>query len=232
MNYLDYIKDYIRFSNRSKGRFTLLFKEGRAILTERTKQTQFDRHYIYHPAWAARILSKTKPSFHIDIASALSFSTILSAFMPVRFYDYRPANLVLTGLTTGAVDLTALHFKSNSIQSLSCMHTVEHIGLGRYGDPINPDGDLEAIAELQRVIKPEGTLLFVVPIGKPKIVFNAHRIYSVKQVLSYFPQMELKELAVIPDSRFGEGLVINPTRRFCDKQSYACGCFYFQKKKR
>jgi SAM-dependent methyltransferase len=198
-------------------------------MTEKTKTTSFDRHYIYHPAWAARVLSKTKPKFHVDISSSLSFCSIISAFMPVRFYDYRPANLKLSNLSTGSADLTVLKFKNNSVLSLSCMHTVEHIGLGRYGDQLDPDGDLKAIMELKRVLAAGGSLLFVVPIGKPRIVFNAHRIYSYTQILSYFQELTLKEFALLPDPQKGDELVYNPTKRFCDQQKYACGCFHFMK---
>ena len=79
-------------------------------------------------------------------------------------------------MSSGYADLANLPFEINSVQSLSCMHTVEHVGLGRYGDPIDPDGDLKAIKEIKRVLAVNGNLLFVVPIGKPKIVYNAHRI--------------------------------------------------------
>ena len=85
----------------------------------------------------------------------------------------------------GSADLTQLHFESESIESLSCLHTVEHIGLGRYGDPIDYDGDLKAIRELKRVVVKGGSILFVVPVGKPKIIFNAHRIYSYEQIINY-----------------------------------------------
>lgn len=228
----DFVKDFLQFKklslNTNRG-FEISWAERRVILSEKTKTTSFDRHYIYHPAWAARILAKTKPKFHVDISSSLSFASIVSAFIPVRFYDYRPANLKLSNLTTGSADLTRLHFKSNSISSLSCMHTVEHIGLGRYGDVLDPDGDLKAIAELKRVLAGGGSLLFVVPIGQPKIIFNAHRIYSYKQLLSHFQDLTLKEFALLPDPKKGDELVYNPTNTFCDQQKYACGCFHFKK---
>lgn len=230
---IDYLKDYLTFKNLSARRnrgFAMTWSEKRAILNEKTLTTAFDRHYIYHPAWAARVLAKTKPKLHVDIASTLSFSTIVSAFVPVRFYDYRPAHLKLPNLTTGHADLTKLHFETGSITSLSCMHTLEHVGLGRYGDQLDPDGDLKAIAELIRVVATGGNLLIVVPIGKPKIIFNAHRIYSSQQFLSYFKGLKLQEFALLPDSGKGDALVYNSGRRFCDQQKYACGCFWYYKK--
>ena len=77
------------------------------------------------------------------------------------------------------------------------MHVVEHIGLGRYGDPVDYDGDLKAIAELQRVLAPGGNLFFVVPVGQPRIMFNAHRVYSLRtDFVEAFNTFELKEFSL------------------------------------
>src|SRR4029079_19803272 len=133
-------------------------------------------------AWAARKIRAQAPGRHVDLSSYLYFATLLSAFIPVDFFDYRPAHLQRSGLTTGSADLTRLPFADNSIASLSCMHTVEHVGLGRYGDPIDPAGDLKAMLDLNRVLARGGNLLFVVPTGRPRVVFNAHRIYSFDQI--------------------------------------------------
>ena len=72
----------------------------------------------------------------------------------MRFFDYRPPSLHLDSLEVGHADLNALPFASSSLGSLSCMHVVEHIGLGRYGDPLDPRADLRAMSELSRVVSP------------------------------------------------------------------------------
>ena len=200
-------------------------------LSDNTDSTDFDRHYIYHPAWATRILSKTIPKKHTDISSTLSFSSILSAFIPTEFYDYRPANIVLSNLKSKSADLTNLPFKDNSIESLSCMHTIEHIGLGRYGDKIDPEGDLKSIKELIRVLKSGGDLFIVVPIGYPqRVCFNAHRIYEAEIFIKYFEDLTLKEFSLIPEDEKDGGLIENPERSKLLKQKYGCGCFWFKKK--
>ncbi|MDB5239125.1 MAG: putative SAM-dependent methyltransferase [Candidatus Parcubacteria bacterium] len=210
--------------------FSLNWKERWLIAGENTNVTRFSAHYIYHPAWAARVVARTRPQEHVDISSTLHFCSIVSAFVPVKFYDYRPANIHLSNLFSGKADLTALPFETGSIQSLSCMHTIEHIGLGRYGDPIDPDGDLKSIKELQRVLKPGGSLLFVVPVGRPRIIWNAHRIYSHAQVLSYFTGFDLKEFYLIPDNAAETSPIEHATQAQSDAQKYGCGCFWFVKK--
>lgn len=196
-------------------------------LEENTKTTNFDFHYIYHPAWASRIISEYTPKIHYDISSTLSFSTIISAFIPVRFFDYRPAPITLSNLSSEHIDLLKLPFKTNSVLSLSCMHVIEHIGLGRYGDQINPKGDIQAISELKRVLAPEGLLLIVVPVGKNAIVrFNAHRVYKFDQIMEAFDPLKLMNFTLITDiGKYIENATIDDV----NQQEYGCGCWCFRK---
>lgn len=224
-------KNFKELSQKTGNRFPVFWDDVFFILDENTRNTHFDAHYVYHPAWAARILAKTKPEFHVDISSTLHFCSMVSAFIPVKFYDYRPAKLELSDLTSERADLLSLPFESGSVKSLSCMHTVEHIGLGRYGDKLDPDGDLKAIKELSRVMAKNGSLLFVVPIGKAKVMFNAHRIYSYTQIIDYFRKdFELMDFFLIPDNATTDGVVYNATKKDSDQQTYGCGCFWFKKK--
>ncbi len=210
-------------------RFSLTSSDLFPIYGEATSTTDFDRHYVYHTAWAARVIASIRPAMHVDISSSLYFSAIVSAFCPVQLYDYRPPELTLSNLKTHSGNLSRLPFEDEAIDCISCMHVIEHIGLGRYGDPIDYDGDLRAIRELCRVVKPKGNLLFVVPVGKPRVQFNAHRIYSFEQIMSQFTDFELKEFCLIPDSAETGGLVINATPALVAAQQYGCGCFWLQK---
>ena len=212
-----------------ENRFCLNWKDIYPCLGDRTPKTHFDRHYVYHIGWAARILAKLKPEFHVDISSSLHFCSVVSAFIPVKFYDVRPADLTLSQLSTNRADLVSLPFADNSVHSLSCMHVVEHVGLGRYGDPLDPDGDLKAIGELQRVLANGGSLLFVVPLGKPRIMFDAHRIYAYEQIIRYFSALNLRELALISDESKENGIIYDVTPELANAQDYGCGCYWFQK---
>jgi SAM-dependent methyltransferase len=232
VRFLQFTGSYLSFkaaSIKSSARFLLRWRDRFPCLDDASVVTPFDAHYVYHTAWAARVLAAMKPSGHVDISSSLYFNTLVSAFIPVRFFDYRPAKVALPGLSSAAADLMKLPFTDNSIKSLSCMHVVEHIGLGRYGDALDPEGDVKAARELARVLAPGGTLLFVVPVGRPRICFNAHRIYSYAQVKSLFPGLIVREFALIPDNGREQGLVMNAPESLADEQVYACGCFRFEK---
>lgn len=226
-----FASDYFKLKKllKNDNRFSLSLKNLQPIFIDKTSTTQFEPHYVYHPAWAARIVAKTNPAKHVDIASILQFSTIVSAFVPVEFYDYRPAHLKLSGYKSEHGDLTNLHFPSDSVESLSCMHTLEHVGLGRYGDPIDALGDIKAAAELARVLKVGGSFIFVTPVGKPKIEFNAHRIYSYEQVLALFPTLKLVEFSLVPDNFREDGFIENANPAIVKDQNWGCGCFHFTK---
>lgn len=239
------LRDWMRYKKAilqsskagTPARFSLNISDVYPCVKDKTITTGFDRHYVFHTAWAARKVKEINPSFHTDISSSLYFCGIVSAFIPVKFYDYRPAELNLSNLESKPGNLMNLPFEDNSLESISCMHTIEHIGLGRYGDPIDPEADLKAIRELIRVTKPGGSILFVTPIGgTAKIEYNAHRIYTYAYIVEYFKDLELVEFSLIPENarndRDGQnsGILINATKSQADAENYGCGCFWFKKK--
>jgi SAM-dependent methyltransferase len=232
--YLHFLRDYLRFKKSAsvKGRFDLRWSQRQPCLKERLAESGFDRHYVYHTAWAARCVASVRPSEHVDISSSLYFCSIASAFVPVRYLEFRPPDLSLENLAVQKGDLLHLPFEDGTVASLSCMHVIEHVGLGRYGDPIDPDGDLKAIEQLKRVSAAGGMLLFVVPVGKPRILFNAHRVYTYEQICGYFSPMRCVQYAFIPDSFIDGPIVIDPQPQLLDRQQEGCGCFWFTKEQK
>ena len=197
-------------------------------LSDRTSTTPFDGHYLYHTSWATRQLRKIMPKEHVDISSSLYFVGLASAIAPIKHLDCRPPDFKIENVTCAAGDLMSLPFADNTVESLSCMHVIEHIGLSRYGDPLDPCGDIKAAAELQRVLAPGGQFLFVTPVGRPRVCFNAHRIYSFEMVQKLFSALRLEEWALLKDDS-SQGLVPNPRAETINAQTYGCGCFRFCK---
>lgn len=224
--------DFVRFARdqaRSERPFDLKWDDRFACLNDRTKAMKFDRHYLLHTGWAARQVATLRPVEHHDFSSRDFFAAIVSAFVPVRFYEFRPPQVSLPGLHTGFADLTKLDLPDGSVASASCMHVIEHLGLGRYGDPIDAEGDLKAAAELTRILAPGGTLLIVTPVGRSRIVFNAHRVYSHRQVLEMFAPLRLRTWALIPDRAEDGDVVEWAGEAMIDAQTYGCGCYCFER---
>jgi hypothetical protein len=226
MAYPRYFSDWRRYASlqRTDG---LKLRHAIPQLHDRKSFTPVDPHYFYMDAWALRRLTRDRPVQHVDIGSSISFVSLLSAVVPTLFVDYRPPRVRLDGLSLIQGNLLQLPFRNRSIDSLSCLHVAEHIGLGRYGDPLEPLGTEKAAAELCRVLSPGGQLYFAVPVGKPRLCFNAHRVVTAAQVLSCFDELELQEFSAIDDSGI---FYEHADCSHFDKNDYACGLFVFRRK--
>lgn len=224
-NLIWYLKDWHRYA-RLSGAEPIRFIDSYPQLHDRTSITGIDAHYFYANGWAMRRIVAQNPAQHVDIGSQTMFVNLLSAVLPVNFVDYRPMVIHMDGLTIGRGDILNLPFADGSIESLSCLHVAEHIGLGRYGDRLNPHGTRQACAELQRMLAPGGNLYFVIPMGRPQVCFNAHRIYAPETILKYFSKLELVEFSgVHDDGKYVDRVGLD---EFTGSR-YACGMFLFRK---
>lgn len=236
MNIETYIKQYDIFlkENEVKKRFNSITNE-QYILNEDTPDLtggpKFDRHYVYSLAWASRILSQIKPSKHIDISSQWTWGTIMSAFIPFEYYELRPIEIHLDNYESKKGNVLCLPLEKNSVESISSLHVIEHIGLGRYGDELDYDGDVKAVNCLQDVTKIDGNILYVVPLGNTaRISFNAHRVYTYKQVIEMFSKCELQEFSFI-NFEGNNGIIKNANEKDIGIEHYGCGCFWFRRNK-
>lgn len=224
--YPRYLYDWFRY-RRLHGDDVAALCDTYPQLHDRTSTTGYDRHYFYMSAWATRRIVNAKPMVHVDVGGHNLFVAQLSAMIPVKFVDIRPLEATLSGMECLAGSILNLPFADNSLESLSCLHVAEHIGLGRYGDPLDQMGTLKAARELSRCLQPGGNLLFAVPVGKSRVQFNAHRIFDPNAICAYFETLALQEFSVVRDDG---SFVENADRRACADDRYACGMFRFTKR--
>jgi SAM-dependent methyltransferase len=223
--YAWFLDDWRRYK-ALPGAERLRFIDSMPQLHDRTATTPFDAHYFFLNGWAMRRIVTLAPKSHVDVGSAVQFPNLLGAVIPTCFVDYRPLPARCEGLDSVAADIGALPFADNSLDSLSCLHVAEHIGLGRYGDPLDPAGTRKAARELVRVLAPGGSLFLGLPVGVERTCFNAHRIHAPETIRSYFEDLELMEFSGVHDTgRFIE------RARFEDfgGDVYACGMYWFRK---
>jgi SAM-dependent methyltransferase len=218
-----FIRDRRQYVGMS-GAEQLRWRDTLPVVSDRLTTTPFDAHYLHQDTWAAQRVAETRPAEHVDVGSRVDFACFLTALTKVTFIDIRPLAAEITGLSSVAGSVLALPFTDQSVDSLSCLHVAEHIGLGRYGDPLDPAGSRKAIAELQRVLAPGGRLLFSVPVGLPRVCFNAHRIHDPREVRALFDELELLEFAGVDDTgSFRRNRSLDELAR----ESYACGMYHF-----
>jgi hypothetical protein len=220
-----YLFNWARYS-RMTGAERIKLIDSYPCLHDDIATTPFDRHYFYQNIWAFQRIFRSKPERHLDIGSKIDYVSFLSAITKVVFIDIRPLMVDLDNFEAKSGSILAIPFDTGSVESISCLHVAEHIGLGRYGDPLDTSGTKRAAEELQRVLASGGNLFFSVPIGKPRLCFNAHRIHSVQQILDYFSDLQLVELSGINDNR---SLILNCDREELDACDYGCGLFWFKK---
>ena len=184
-------------------------------------------HYFFQDLWAATLLHDRGVRRHVDVGSRVDgFIAHLLPFCAVEYVDIRPLHLHWPNFSFRQGAITKMPYADSSVGSLSSLHVIEHIGLGRYGDEVDAQGHKRAAAELKRVLAPGGTLLIGTPVGKEKVAFDAHRIFDPQTVRELFAELDLVEFALIDDrgdifrgASFEQG-------RACE---YGCGLFEFRK---
>jgi SAM-dependent methyltransferase len=226
-----FVRDLRAYRARSSSsRFSLRVGDLFPVLGDRTSDAgTASGHYFHQDLWAARHIYRRRPAKHLDVGSAINgFVAHVLVFMPVTVIDVRPLSSQVPGLTFHQDDATSLRsIQDETIPSLSCLHAAEHFGLGRYGDPIDPDAPFKLMRSLSRVLAPGGRLYFGVPIGRERLEFNAHRVFSPRTILEAFPDLELVSFSAVDDAGDLHGGVAPED---FEEASYACGLFELTKR--
>ncbi len=191
-------------------------------IQDKTGSHEIDPVYFIQGCWCAKKVFEAKPKKHVDIASQALMVGIISQFTPTTMVDIRPLTISLPGLSFVQGDITKLPIKDGEIESLSSICVIEHIGLGRYGDPLDQFGTEKAAKELKRVLATNGSLYISVPIdAENKTYFNAHRAFTRNRVLELFKDMKLVEEKYI----YGRNLESS----YDPKKGFGTGLYYFKK---
>ena len=190
------------------------------FIFDATHETAVDPVYFYQDAWAFEKIVQLRPAWHVDVGSHHKYVSLLSKVVPVTMVDIRPLPTRLESLAFQQGSILALPFEDESVPSVSSICVVEHIGLGRYGDAIDPDGSEKALAELKRIVQPNGSLFLSLPIDETdRICFNAHRVFTEKTLFRLFEPFELIECRYIYGMEF-----LDHTR-----SGFGVGCYYLRK---
>jgi len=184
-------------------------------------------HYFWQDLWAAANLFESGVRDHVDVGSRVDgFIAHLLPFCHVTVIDIRPLNLDWPNFEFRQGSVMSLPFADGEVRSLSSLHVIEHIGLGRYGDPVDAEGPWNAARELMRVLAPGGKLLIGVPVGRERVCFDAHRIFDPQTVRAMFEDLDLVEFSLIDDRN---RLIRNASFEAGADAWYGCGLFEFRK---
>ncbi len=215
------VREYRRFRRLNRGApFQIAVGDVFPCLTDRVATTPIEPTYFFQDTWFAERIADRKPRAHVDVGSSAKTMAVIAQFVPVTFVDIRPVPVTVAGFTMRPGTVLALPFADRSIPSLSSLCVIEHIGLGRYGDPFDARGSEKAAAELVRVLAPNGDLYVSVPVDSAcRVYFNAHRAFTRDLVLQLFDGLTLVQ------ERYVYGYAMQD--RYDSDRGFGTGLYHF-----
>jgi Caenorhabditis protein of unknown function, DUF268 len=191
--------------------------------------------YFHQDMLVARRIYEARPQRHVDVGSRFDgFVAHVAVFREIDVLDIRPMESTIRNVRFIQADLmqTSPELVA-STDSLSCLHALEHFGLGRYGDPIDPGGHLKGFESLINILKPGAAFYLSFPIGRPMVEFNAHRVFGSDDVLSW-PGSELLRLErfdyVDDRGALHEDVAVAEVRTQCADLKHGCGIYTFKRR--
>ena len=227
-----YFRDYIRFRQKLKGVPDFRFGKMYPILTDKNNLSgNLADHYFYQDWLVAKRIFKNKPHKHVDIGSRVDgFITHVASFREIEVFDIRAMNVNIPNIKFAKADFMNMDPSMiNYSDSISCLHALEHFGLGRYGDKIDVFGHIKGIEAITSMLSKGGKFYFSSPIGPQRIEFNAHRVFGVSYLIDIFQRnYKINFFSYIDDrGRFHENVELTPDNI---KRNYGCiyGCGIFE----
>ncbi|HKI77414.1 MAG TPA: DUF268 domain-containing protein [Ignavibacteriaceae bacterium] len=191
-------------------------------------------HYFHQDLFIANKIFQNNPVKHVDVGSRIDgFIAHVASFRKIEVLDLRDLKKNIYNVKFIKADLMDDNFTlQNYSDSLSCLHAIEHFGLGRYGDKVDLNGHLKGFEKLHSLLKNNGKFYFSTTIGPQRIEFDAHRVFSLKYLLKLFEnKYEINSFSYINDKNIffeNAGLTQENINNnfFCH---YGCGIFEMTK---
>lgn len=187
-------------------------------------------HYFHQDLLVARYIYENNPKTHIDIGSRVDgFVAHVASYREIVVLDINETpETNHQKITFQKVDLMVDQALPKT-DSLSCLHAIEHFGLGRYGDRLDPNGHIVGIQNMIRMLEENGTFYISFPISQnPRVVFNAHRVLHPHSILEWTKDdLELVRFDYVNDL----GNLINCGSKvdLTETLEYGCGIYTFRK---
>lgn len=232
--FLDYIK--LRFQYRAFGMKTHF--SIKPCFYEKYQNAGTTRgHYFHQDLYVASRIFVDNPYKHVDVGSRIDgFVAHVACYRAIEVFDIRPSFEKLHSINFKQLDFMEPVNKEyfNYCDSISCLHALEHFGLGRYGDPVDAIGYKKGLKNLCLMLSTGGILYLSVPIGREQVCFNAHRIFNPLSLLNELDHgMELQRFSYVDDSGdFFENINLSDFQtEILPNLKYGCGIFEILKKK-
>ncbi len=230
-----YLRDWVSFRKGYVGKMEI-----KPCLQDRHEEGGFTKNeYFWQDLLVARAIHDAHPVKHVDIGSRVDgFVAHVASFRDCEVFDVRPVTTTVPGVVFRQVDLMTPAALPPTVggycDSVSCLHAIEHFGLGRYGDPINPQGYMRGIVNMVQLLQPGGTFYLSTPIGQERVEFNANWVFDPRSIVNCAEAagMTLRRLIVItPANGPQESAIVDTALTDLALQRYQLGLFIFTKVK-
>jgi len=184
-----FFSDYKKLKKQLKGNTDFKLGKWYPMLGDKGQQSgEASGHYFHQDLLVAQKVFTNNPNKHVDVGSSVAgLVAHIASFREIDVFDIRPLSVNIENINFIAADFMQVDSKlHNYCDSLSCLHVIEHFGLGRYNDPINVNGHLVGLDNMYNILKKGGKFYFSTPIGPQRIEFNAHRVFEVSYLLRIF----------------------------------------------
>ena len=225
-----YINDLFRFHSGYTGRLEL-----RPCLHDWYEGAGSNMNeYFWQDLLVAQMIFDRKPQRHVDIGSRVDgFVAHVASFREIEVFDIRPSVMQVPGVIFRQADLMKpVSGMAGYCDSLSCLHALEHFGLGRYGDPIDPTGFKQGISNMSSLLRDGGIFYLSVPVGIDRVEFNAHRVFDPRCLveLAAASALLLTGITLVrPEEIVEIDIVKKGTLDSIAGERYALGIFVFKK---
>jgi len=178
--------EYVKVKRMYKGRVDFV-----PYVTDKNSAAgSFLHEYFIQDVFAAQFVHRLNPVKVVDVGSRIDgYIAQLISFRQVELIDIRPVNASIQNLSFLQMDFSNNHtIPSNYTDFISCLHSIEHFGLGRYGDPIHLDAVPAALQNFHTILKPGGTFLLSTTVGEERIAFNKQWIFDINKMAGQLQQ--------------------------------------------
>lgn len=160
--------------------------------------------YFHQDLHVARRIYERRPARHADVGSRVDgFVAHVSVFCPVEVLDIRAIQSRVPNITFRQADLMVPQPElDGKYESVSCLHAIEHFGLGRYGDPVDYDGHRKGFTAIARLVAPGGIFYLSSPISNhQRVEFDAHRVFNITTLMEMAKaDFEVETIAYVDDA--------------------------------
>ena len=228
--------DLVRYSTAARGMTGWDRVKWRPQVLDRDQEAGAMRGaYFHQDLHVAQRIFLAGPRRHVDVGSRIDgFVAHVASFRPIEIVDIRPATGKVPNISVRQADLSDTERVPEAIcDSLSCLHALEHFGLGRYGDELDPLGHERGLDALVRLLEPGGTMYLSVPVGPQAVWFNSHRTFHASTVVQLVgARMKLMRLDLVDDAGdlredVPHALIASDPTLGCRREG--CGIFEFRK---